>query len=236
MARRLAELLGRPVVVRQRLHRRAREERRWPTLPPAATSSLLENLRFHPEEEKNDPAFAQQLASLARRLRQRRVRHGPPRARVGATAIVQRDRARRCRSADGEGAEYLGEAVNNPERPFVAILGGAKVSDKIEVIENLLGKVDTLLIGGAMAYTFFKAQGRAVGKSLVEDDRLDAARRDHARAKAARRLAAAAGRSRRRAEARGGRADGDARRGRPGDRRSDGPRHRPAARRRPTRT
>ena len=79
--------------------------------------------------------------------------------------------------------KYLGEAVNSPVRPFVAILGGAKVSDKIEVIENLLTKVDTLLIGGAMAYTFFKSQGLPVGKSLVEDDRLEHAKAVTARAK-----------------------------------------------------
>jgi phosphoglycerate kinase len=80
--------------------------------------------------------------------------------------------------------QYLGHAVEHPERPFVAILGGAKVSDKIEVIENLLGKVDALLIGGAMAYTFFKAQGLPVGKSLVEDDRIDSAKSILAAAKA----------------------------------------------------
>ena len=122
---------------------------------------------------------------------------------------------------------YLGAALGNPERPFVAVLGGAKVSDKIEVIENLIPRVDRLLIGGAMAYTFFKAKGKPVGKSLVEDDKLDSARDIMSRATGARLAAAAAGRSRRRAEARGRRAVGDAERGRCGDRRSHGTRHRP---------
>ena len=89
-------------------------------------------------------------------------------------------------------------ALGDPERPFVAVIGGAKVSDKIEVIESMLGRVDRLLIGGAMAYTFFKALGMPVGKSLVEDDKLDAARAIIAHAQGARRRAAAAGRSRRR--------------------------------------
>ena len=96
---------------------------------------------------------------------------------------------------------YLGGAISHPERPFVAVIGGAKVSDKIEVIENLLAKVDRLLIGGAMAYTFFKAQGKPVGKSLVEDDKLDAARDIIARAqRRAASAAAAADRPRRRAD------------------------------------
>ena len=92
---------------------------------------------------------------------------------------------------------YLGHALESPDRPFVAILGGAKVSDKIEVIENLLGKVDRLLIGGAMAYTFFKSRGVPIGRSLVEDDKLDAARSIEAHART-RRPSRAAGRSRRR--------------------------------------
>ena len=94
--------------------------------------------------------------------------------------------------------QYLGHALEAPERPFVAILGGAKVSDKIDVIENMLGKVDRLIIGGAMAYTFFKSRGVPIGKSLVEDDKLDAAQAIEARREDARRDAAAAGRSRRR--------------------------------------
>ena len=135
---------------------------------------LLENLRFHPEEEKNDPAFAKSLASLAdlyvddafgaahrAHASVEGVTHFLPRAAAG---LLMEEELR-----------YLGHALETPERPFVAILGGAKVSDKLEVIENMLGKVDRLLIGGAMAYTFFKARGVPVGKSLVENDKLDAA-------------------------------------------------------------
>ena len=121
---------------------------------------------------------------------------------------------------------YLGEALGNPARPFVAVLGGAKVSDKIEVIENLIPRVDRLLIGGAMAYTFFKAMGKPVGRSLVEDDKLDAARDILAARGSAALHAAAADRSRRGAEARGRRAVARRWRGRSGDRRPHGARHR----------
>ena len=96
---------------------------------------------------------------------------------------------------------YLVGALTDPARPFVAVLGGAKVSDKIEVIDNLVPRVDRLLIGGAMAYTFFKAMGKPVGKSLVEDDKLDAARDDPGAGGRAQAAAAAADRPRRRAEA-----------------------------------
>src|SRR4029453_535393 len=136
---------------------------------------LLENLRFHPEEEKNDERFAQQLASLAD-VYVNDAFGAAHRAHASVDAIV------RFLPEAGAGLllekelRFLGEEVGNPARPYVAILGGAKVSDKIEVIENLIPRVDRLLIGGAMAYTFFKSQGKPVGESLVEDDKLDAAR------------------------------------------------------------
>jgi phosphoglycerate kinase len=143
---------------------------------------LLENLRFHPEEEKNDPQFAAALASLAD-LYVDDAFGAAHRAHASVEAITK------ClpRAAAGllmeQELRYLGHVLEAPERPFVAILGGAKVSDKIEVIQNMLGKVDRLLIGGAMAYTFFKSRGVPVGKSLVEDDKLDAARAIEAEAK-----------------------------------------------------
>ena len=137
--------------------------------------ALLENLRFHPEEEKNDPAFSAQLAALAD-LYVDDAFGSAHRAHASVEGITKHlPRAAAGLLMEKE-LQYLGHAIEHPERPFVAILGGAKVSDKIEVIDNLLGKVDALLIGGAMAYTFFKAQGLPVGRSLVEDDRLDGAR------------------------------------------------------------
>jgi phosphoglycerate kinase len=136
---------------------------------------LLENLRFHAEEEKNDAGFAAQLASLAD-VYVDDAFGSAHRAHASVEGII----AHLPQAAAGllmeKELRYLGQALEHPERPFVAILGGAKVSDKIEVIENLLKKVDALLIGGAMAYTFFKSRGVPVGKSLVEDDRLDSAR------------------------------------------------------------
>jgi len=136
---------------------------------------LLENLRFHPEEEKNDPAFAKALASLADVYVDDAfgAAHRAHASVEGITHFVSRAAAGLLMQAE---LQYLGHALESPERPFVAILGGAKVSDKLEVIENMLTKVDRLLIGGAMAYTFFKSRGLVIGNSLVEDDKLDAAR------------------------------------------------------------
>jgi 3-phosphoglycerate kinase len=138
---------------------------------------LLENLRFHKEEEKNEPNFAKQLAKLGdvyvndafgTAHREHASTFGVPQALAGKPRVIgfliQKE------------LKFLGEAVTKPNRPFVAILGGAKVSDKIAVIEQLLSKADTLLIGGAMAYTFFLAQGRPVGKSLVERDKVELAK------------------------------------------------------------
>ena len=136
---------------------------------------LLENLRFHPEEEKNDSQFAAALASVADEYVDDAfgAAHRAHASVEGITHHVRRAAAGLLMERE---LRYLGQALEAPERPFVAILGGAKVSDKIDVIQNLLSKVDRLLLGGAMAYTFFKARGTPVGRSLVEDDKLDAAR------------------------------------------------------------
>lgn len=144
---------------------------------------LLENLRFHPEEEKNDAGFAKQLAALAD-VYVNDAFGSAHRAHASTEGIVHHVGQSAAGFLMAAEVEYLGKALHDPERPFVAILGGAKVSDKLEVIENLLGKVDALLIGGAMAYTFLKARGLPVGKSLVEEDLLDTARDLEGRAKA----------------------------------------------------
>jgi len=138
-------------------------------------SLLLENLRFHAEEEANDEKFSKQLANLADFYVNDAfgTAHRAHASTVGITKFVQKSAAGLLMQKE---LEYLGQAMQHPEKPFVAILGGAKVSDKIGVIQNLLSKVDTLIIGGAMAYTFLKAKGEQVGKSLVEEDKLDLAR------------------------------------------------------------
>src|SRR6201994_2952202 len=136
---------------------------------------LLENLRFHAGEEANDPHFARQLASLCNVYVNDAFgsAHRAHASTEGITHFVSHSAAGLLMEKE---LNYLGKALEAPEKPFVAILGGAKVSDKIEVIHNLLGKVDALLIGGGMAYTFLKAKGQDVGKSLLEADKLDVAR------------------------------------------------------------
>jgi phosphoglycerate kinase len=136
---------------------------------------LLENLRFHEAEEKNDPEFSKQLASLCEIYVNDAFgsAHRAHASTEGITHFVKQSAAGLLMERE---ITYLGKALESPEKPFVAILGGAKVSDKIEVIENLLTKVNSLLIGGGMAYTFLKAKGQEVGKSLVEEDKLETAR------------------------------------------------------------
>jgi phosphoglycerate kinase len=164
IADRLAQLLGVPVAFAT------------DCIGDAATSVtgnvvLLENLRFHPEEEKNDATFAKALASLATRYVNDAfgAAHRAHASVEGITHFFEQPAAGLLMEKE---LRYLGHALEQPERPFVAILGGAKVSDKIDVIRNMLGKVDRLIIGGAMAYTFFKSRGVPVGRSLVEDDKL----------------------------------------------------------------
>jgi 3-phosphoglycerate kinase len=133
--------------------------------------ALLENVRFHPEEEQNDPEFAKQLAGLAdvyvndafgTAHRAHASTEGVTKYLPGVAGFLMQKEL-----------DYLGSALGDPKRPFVAILGGAKVKDKIGVIRQLLGKVDTLIIGGGMAYTFFKAKGYEIGKSLLDESSLD---------------------------------------------------------------
>jgi phosphoglycerate kinase len=144
--------------------------------------TLLENLRFHPEEEANDPGFAKALAALCD-VYVNDAFGSAHRAHASTEGIVHHVKEAAAGFLMAAEVEYLGKALGSPERPFVAILGGAKVSDKLQVIENLLSRVDALLIGGAMAYTFLKSQGTPVGKSLVEDDLVGTATDLVARAK-----------------------------------------------------
>ena len=137
---------------------------------------LLENVRYHAEEEKNDEAFSKQLAALCDGLFVSDAFGSAHRAHssvVGITRFVRQAAAGLLMEKE---LTYLGKALSDPERPFVAVVGGAKVSDKIEVIQNLMKIANTMLIGGAMSYTFLKAEGVPVGKSLVEDDKLELAR------------------------------------------------------------
>ncbi len=135
---------------------------------------LLENVRFHKEETKNDPAFAKELASLADIFVNDAF--GTAHRAHASTAGVADYLPAVCGYLIQKEIDIMGNALSDPKRPFVAILGGAKVSDKIGVIENLLEKVDTLIIGGGMAYTFMKAQGYSIGNSICEEDKVDLAK------------------------------------------------------------
>ncbi len=136
---------------------------------------LLENLRFHKEEEANDEGFSKQLASLGDAYVNDAfgTAHRAHASTAGVTKFIKPCMAGFLLNKE---LSVLSQAMDNPQRPFVAILGGAKISDKIEVIKNLLNKVDTLIVGGGMAYTFFKAMGREVGKSLLEAEKVDLAK------------------------------------------------------------
>jgi len=173
--------------VRDRLSRLLRQDVAWADdcVGPAAEAAaaalqdgqvlLLENLRFHAEEEKNDAAFAQALAKLGECYVNDAfgTAHRAHASTEGVTRYLKPAVAGFLMKTE---LDYLGSALDSPKRPFVAVLGGSKISGKIDVITALLPKVDRLLIGGAMMFTFLKAQGKPVGKSLVEDDRLDVAR------------------------------------------------------------
>ncbi len=171
IAARLQELLGKPVVM-------APDCIGAETLalkPKPGQVLLLENLRFHSEEEANDPAFSKQLASLAD-IYVNDAFGSAHRAHASTVGIVSYLPVAAAGLLMDKELEWLTRATKTPERPCVALLGGAKVSDKIEVIANLIKVVDKLLIGGAMAYTFMRAQGKTTGKSLVEEDKIDLAK------------------------------------------------------------
>ena len=173
VAARLAELVGRPVEFAEDCI--GEPAARAIARAGAGGVVLLENLRFHAEEEKNDAAFAKELATLAD-VYINDAFGSAHRAHASTEGIVHHVRETAAGFLMAKEVEYLGRVLEAPERPFVAILGGAKVSDKLEVIENLIPRVDALLIGGAMAYTFFKSRSVPVGTSLVETELLDTAR------------------------------------------------------------
>ena len=175
VSKRLSDLLGQPVgmapdCVGDGVHALA-------TALHDGDVLLLENVRFHPEEEKNDPGFAQQLiASSGASVFVNDAFGTAHRAHASTEGVSKHVSVSVAGLLMDTELRYLGLALHAPEHPFVAVLGGAKVSDKIQVIESLLPRVDALLIGGGMAYTFFRAQGLQTAKSLVEEDKLDLAR------------------------------------------------------------
>lgn len=183
IAKRLSEILGKEVVFPSELEVVGAKTRAAVEAMKDGDVILLENTRYRAEESKNGEAFSKDLASISDVYVNDAFgsAHRAHSSTVGVTEFVK-DAV--CGFLIKKELKFLGDAVENPVRPFVAILGGAKVSDKINVIDNLLGKVDTLIIGGGMAYTFLKAQGFTIGTSLVEEDKVDYAREMIEKAKA----------------------------------------------------
>ena len=178
VAKRLSELLGREVIFAKDIV--GEDAKAKAAALKGGEILLLENLRFDPREEKNDPSFAKELASMAELYVSDAF--GTVHRAHASTAGVAAFLPAVSGLLVARELEVMGGALDNPKRPFVAVLGGAKVSDKINVINNLLDKADTVIIGGGMAYTFAKAQGGSIGKSLCEDDKLDYARQMIAKA------------------------------------------------------
>lgn len=180
-AERLSKLIGRPVTLAPDCI--GEETRAAVAAMKNGDVLLLENLRYHNEEEENNPGFAQQLAELGDVYVNDAFgsAHRAHASTEGVTKFIKQNAAGYLMRKE---LDYLGRAVGNPARPYVAILGGAKISGKIDVIQNLLDKVDTLIIGGGMAYTFFKAQGYEIGASLLEADKVELANSILADAKA----------------------------------------------------
>ena len=172
VAKRLSELLGQEVKMAKDVI--GPDAKKLASELKDGEVMLLENVRYHAEETKNDPAFAKELASMAEIYVNDAF--GACHRAHASTAGVAAYLPAVCGYLMQKEINFIGGALANPKRPFVAILGGAKVSDKIGVITNLLDKVDTLVIGGGMAYTFMKAQGHSIGNSICEDDKLDLAR------------------------------------------------------------
>jgi phosphoglycerate kinase len=173
VAARLSQLLGKPVTFATDCV--GAEVKEQAAALKDGEVLLLENLRFHPEEEKNDPEFSRRLAALAE-VYVNDAFGSAHRAHASTEGITRYLSPCAAGLLMEKELEYLGKAVESPERPYTAIVGGAKVSDKIELLQNLMKFADNVLIGGAMAYTFLKAQGVEVGLSKTEDDKLDLAR------------------------------------------------------------
>jgi phosphoglycerate kinase len=174
VAARLKELLGRPVEFASDCVG-PDAEAKSKALPNGGVL-LLENVRYYPQEEANDPEFSKKLAALCDGLFVCDAFGSAHRAHASVVGITQYVKQAAAGLLMEKELAYMGKAISNPERPFVAVLGGAKVSDKIEVVQNMMKLADAVLIGGAMAYTLLKSQGLPVGKSLVENDKLDLAK------------------------------------------------------------